>query len=174
MKYLTLFLLLLFFVVSPAEAKVLSPAAGIVTGHVSHPLSEMGLSRLGDKNTAQGLGWDVASPNNNKNHASVWLVSEDLPRRTLTDQEIDDWYKKGLAPKDQPIYITETDRRGAYRFENIPAGSYFAIVLDSQESIGEESSASLDALKKVLPAWEKFELYAVGIKGLSVERVTVK
>ena len=72
----------------------------------------------------------------------------------------------------------ETDKKtGKYKFEGIPEGQYFLVILDSYGRDAAQNLTELDdkqQLQKKLPNWDAFELFNVGPRSCLVQMVTVK
>ncbi len=165
-------------VISPS---VSAAAAGSITGAVYTHGSERGMKIASAPDaSAGGISWDLAAPKRkfHDKKADVWLIGKDFTYDKLSEQEIKDWYRHNMIPKDAPVYHTETDKKtGAYAFQNIPEGTYFLVILDSY---GRDSAQNLtelgdkQQLMKKLPDWDSFELFNVGPRSCLVQMVTVK
>lgn len=166
---------------APQAASAAGAACGTVTGAVYTHGSERGMKIASSPDaSAGGISWDLAAPKNkfHDKQADIWLIGKDFNYDALSSQEIDDWYRFGKIPKDAPVYHTETDKKtGKYKFEGIPEGQYFLVILDSYGRDAAQNLTELDdkqQLQKKLPNWDSFELFNVGPRSCLVQMVTVK
>lgn len=166
----------------PAVAMASEAApAGTVSGAVYTHSSERSMKITSSPDaSAGGIGWDLAAPPHkfHDKEADVWLIGQDFTYDKLTQKELDDWYRNNQTPKDAPVYHTLTDKKtGEYTFKDIPAGTYFLVILDSY---GRDSAQNITELSnkqklmKKIPDWDAFELFNVGPRSCLVQMVTVK
>ena len=131
---------------------------------------------------ALGMGsvsWDVAAPKNSKPKvtATNWLISTSVDFSKISDAAISGWYRENLVPPGAAIYFAASDHEGAYRFEDIPVGTYYLMNLDPFGKPFDEGRIEKEArleLEAKLPHPDEFYLFFVGVKNCLVQKVTVE
>ena len=148
---------------------------GSVSGRLYVPNSERGLRPQSGGDGHGFIGWDLSAAKNRQTSPSdIWLISQSIDMNKLTDEEISAWYREGKIPSGLPIYHVNTDGNGKYCFTDIPVDNYFLVVLDATGHANHTNLADREAFKKKMRDWDDFELFMVGMKGLSVDRITVE
>lgn len=167
--------LLLLCLLPIAEA-----AGGSVTGTTHTKGTERAMQIRSDEMLSTGtVSWDVAAPKNKKpqQRADVWLILTTFDFQSLSDAALDALYTKQEIPAGAPIYCTHADAKGAYRFEEVPPGTYYLMTLDPfgkpfDEGIAEREAR--EALFSRLPRLEEFEFRLVGIRNCLVQKIEVR
>ena len=125
-----------------------------------------------------GVVWDMSAPKGVAPRGlDVWLISESLDASTISDAELSAWYREKIVPQGQPIYYASTDTKGNYSFADIPAGTYYLVLMDCYD-LSEEASMTKDVLEKELAQrmrnWDEFQLYLVGVNQMVIRKITVE
>ena len=155
-------------------------ATGTVTGSTHKKGTERAMQIRSDDALGMGsVSWDVAAPKNSKPKATAtnWLISTSVDFSKIPDAAISGWYRENLVPPGAAIYFAASDPEGAYRFEDIPVGTYYLMNLDpfgkpfDEGRIEKETRLELEAK---LPHPDEFYLFFVGVKNCLVQKVTVE
>ena len=173
MKKIAAFLLAVMMILW--STAVVFASTGSISGRIYVPNSERGLRPHSDNDGHGFLGWDLsAEKNRSVNQSDVWLIAQDIDFASMTDEEINAWYREGKIPTNQPIYYTQTDKTGKYNFADIPVGHYFLIILDASGHSNHSDITDKKALQQKMRYWDDFELFMIGMKGFSVDRIIVE
>lgn len=173
-----LFLLLCFFVVC-ATAVAATPT-GTVTGSTHTKGTERAMQIRSDEALGMGsVSWDVGAPKNSKPKitAENWLISTSVDFQKIPDATISAWYRDGIVPPGAPIYLAKSDPTGAYRFEDVPVGTYYLVNLDPFGKPFDEGRKEREVRQELearLPHPDEFYLFFVGVKNCLVQKVTVE
>lgn len=177
MKKICLLAALLLALSAPAAQ---AAQGGSVTGTTHTKGTERAMQIRSDEMLSTGtVSWDVAAPKNKKpqQRADVWLILTTFDFQSLSDAALDALYTKQEIPAGAPIYCTHADAKGAYRFEEVPPGTYYLMTLDPfgkpfDEGIAEREAR--EALFSRLPRLEEFEFRLVGIRNCLVQKIEVR
>lgn len=155
-------------------------ATGTVTGSSHTKGTERAMQIRSDEALGTGtVSWDVSAPKNSKPKVTAenWLISTAVDFRKIPDAAISAWYREGKVPAGAPIYYAPSDPTGAYRFADVPVGTYYLVNLDPFGKPFDEGRAEREArleLEGRLPHPDEYMLFLVGVKSCVVQKVTVE
>lgn len=163
-----------------STAAFAAPETGTVTGSTHTKSTERAMQIRSDEALGMGsVSWDIGAPKDKKPKvtATNWLISTSVDFKKIPDAAISAWYREGTVPPDAPIYFAASDPAGAYRFEGVPAGTYYLMNLDPFGKPFDEGQKEKDVrleLEERLPHPDEFYLFFVGVKNCLVQKVTVE
>lgn len=162
------------------SAQAAQTATGSLHGYVYTHGSERGMKIASAPDaSAGGVSWDLAAPKH-KFHdkpADIWLIDAAYALENLDDKAAEDWYRTGRPPAGAPIYHVQTDKEGKYVFRDLPACTYFLIIIDSYGRDAAQNLTELDAKQQLfarLPSVEEFEMFIIGSRSCLVQKVRIK
>lgn len=162
------------------RAQAAQTATGSLHGYVYTHGSERGMKIASAPDaSAGGVSWDLAAPKH-KFHdkpADIWLIDTAYALENLGNQAAEEWYRTGEPPAGAPIWHTRTDKEGKYAFAQLPAGTYFLIIIDSYGRDAAQNLTELDAKQQLfarLPNVEEFEMFIIGSRSCLVQKALVK
>ena len=166
-------------------AMPITAASGGVNG-VIKLRPEMNFTAMGSGSTGSGsrpptvgIGWDVSGrkPERLQRDTKVQLISQNIDMRSLTEAEIEDWYKNDVAPDGQPIFLTAAQEDGTYEISNVPEGRYYLVIIAGQADDGFSNplrTRSGDALSRYLPDWDQYAMFVIGMNSCVVQEIEVR
>ena len=148
---------------------------GSVSGRVSPLVEEgSGVSRIRSADGRPGIGIAFNGGKSGQKPLKVQLIDRNIDMKELVPQEIKDWYEDGKAPAGRNIFLAQTDGKGMYRMENIPAGEYFLVFVLPDDLDAVILSADYKALRDYLPEWDYFQMAVVGVGDCDAVKVKVQ
>lgn len=149
-------------------------ASGSITGSVYSPGTERSMQVTGT-----GVMWDLSAPKRSKStaRAEIWLIKSDLNFSAIPYNVLKKWYQEGVIPENAPIYRAEADEKGRFAFPDVPATTYYVVILDPHNPgtfQGLDEKADQDELWKLLPHVDEFELFMVRSRNCLVEKVSLQ
>ncbi len=169
-----------FLIVVFVSSGMAAPLTGTVTGSTHVKGTERAMQIRSDDVLGSGtVSWDVSAPKNSrpKVTAENWLISTAVDFSKIPDAAISAWYREGKIPPGAEIYFAPSDQKGAYRFADVPVGTYYLVNLDPFGKPFDEGRAEREArleLEDRLPHPDEYMLFLVGVKSCVVQKVTVE
>ena len=169
-----------FLIVVFVSSGMTAPLTGTVTGSTHVKGTERAMQIRSDDMLGSGtVSWDVSAPKNSrpKVTAENWLISTAVDFSKIPDAAISAWYREGKIPSGAAIYFAPSDPKGAYRFADVPVGTYYLVNLDPFGKPFDEGRAEREArleLEGRLPHPDEYMLFLVGVKSCVVQKVTVE
>ena len=169
-----------FLIVVFVSSGMAAPLTGTVTGSTHVKGTERAMQIRSDTVLGSGtVSWDVSAPKNSRPEvkAENWLISTAVDFSKIPDAAISAWYREGKIPPGAAIYLAPSDPKGAYRFADVPVGTYYLVNLDPFGKPFDEGRAEREArleLEGRLPHPDEYMLFLVGVKSCVVQKVTVE
>ena len=169
-----------FLIVVFVSSGMTAPLTGTVTGSTHVKGTERAMQIRSDTVLGSGtVSWDVSAPKNSRPEvkAENWLISTAVDFSKIPDAAISAWYREGKIPPGAAIYFAPSDPKGAYRFADVPVGTYYLVNLDPFGKPFDEGRAEREArleLEGRLPHPDEYMLFLVGVKSCVVQKVTVE
>lgn len=139
-------------------------------------MAEGGSRGAGDRGAA-GVGWSIGGEKRKGARSiSLHLISRAENLGSLSDQEIEAWYRDGVAPSGRDVFLMHCGEDGRYEFGSVPAGEYFLVIVTNAMSgmdMAPKTSRLSDELQAFLPSWDSFQLFAIGMNQYAVQSVSV-
>lgn len=110
--------------------------------------------------------------------ANVQLIGRDMDMSRFTNEQLNAWYRDGVAPSGAPVFIAKADANGNYHIDGVPEGAYYLLIVSPNQvdtrNLPLSAAKAEEKLQAYLPDWNAFSLLVIGMNDYVVQEVLVR